>query len=296
VKNDNDKIAAVIICYNPDLSELKHCILSITSQVERIYIIDNTEVDSSLVKLNFIEQETKIEVIALKENIGIGGAHNIGLDRAFNNGFEAVLLLDQDSQPSENMVADLMEGVKRLKEDGCKIATVGPVIFNRDSKQEYEPLINKGKTMSDFIEKDALISSGSIILKEAYDQIGGMEQELFIDVVDFEWCWRARSKGYKSYMYKKVKMEHRVGESTFSIFNLLTLTIPSPIRHYYQFRNFIILFPRSYIPKYWKIRGVVEKAIEIIVLPLFVEPRGKRVKYMIKGIKHGFRGEKGKIH
>ena len=277
------------------LNEIHQCIESILPQVDKIFIVDNTDKQSLIKNSEIIQKESKIDLIELKENIGIAAAQNIGMKKAFENDFDAIIQFDQDTKPPANLVEELLNGLNQLLDEGQKVAAIGPMVFNRDSKNEYKPLINKGKDVSDFIEKDAIISSGTVILKEVYKEVGELESDLFIDVVDFEWCWRARAKGYKSFMYKKVAMEHRFGQRTFPVFNFINLIIPSPIRYYYQYRNFILLLPRSYVPKYWKFRGCIEKLIELIVVPFCVEPRLKRIKYMFKGLKHGLLGIKGKI-
>jgi rhamnosyltransferase len=289
------KIAGVLVCYNPNIEELSECVLSIIPQIDKLYIVDNTDKQSFLINTDIIQMERKIELLELKENIGIAAAQNIGIQKAIENNFEAVLFLDQDTKPPENLVEELLSGIRQLEKEGNKVATIGPLVYNRDSKSEYKSLINKGKDISDFIEKDAIISSGSIILKQVYEEVGGFESDLFIDVVDFEWCWRARQKGYKSFISKKVEMEHRFGERSISILGVFKLIIPSPVRHYYQYRNLVILFPRSYVPKYWKVRSCIEKIVELVVIPIFVKPRLKRVKFMFKGFKHGLEGIKGKI-
>jgi rhamnosyltransferase len=291
----NNNIAAVLVCYYPNIHEVYECIISVIPQVNRLYIVDNTDKQSLIKESDVIQKESKIELIELKENIGIAAAQNIGIQKAFENDFDAVLLLDQDTKPPRNMVEELLNGIYQLENEGHRVATIGPLVYNRDLNNEYKPLINKGKDVSDFIEKDAIISSGSIILKTVYEAVGGLENDLFIDVVDFEWCWRARKKGYKTFIHKNVAMEHRFGQEIISIFGFVKLIIPSPIRYYYQYRNFILLFPRDYVPNYWKMRGCIEKVIEMIVIPLFVKPRLKRIKFMIKGLKHGFLGIKGKI-
>ncbi|MDQ1000798.1 GT2 family glycosyltransferase [Neobacillus niacini] len=199
------KIAGVLVCYNPNIEELKECVLSIIPQIDKLYIVDNTEKQSYLINTGIIQLDSKIELIELKENIGIAAAQNIGIQKAFENNFEAILFLDQDSKPPKNLVVELLNGITQLENEGSKVATIGPMVYNRDSNSEYKSLINKGKDISDFIEKDAIISSGSIILKEVYEDVGRLENELFIDVVDFEWCWRARQKGYKSFISKKVR-------------------------------------------------------------------------------------------
>jgi rhamnosyltransferase len=291
----NLKIGALYVCYNPNLNELKLNINSIKEQVNEIIIIDNTEKPSSEL-INFFNEITKKNVIPIQlmENVGIAAAQNKGISMFFNKGFDGVLLMDQDSLPPDNMVEELVGGIIELTQKGIKLACIGPTIRNKDTKKVYKPLLNKGSNeFSKYIKKDSIISSGTIILREPYENIGGFEAELFIDIVDFEWCWRAREKGYGCFVAEHIFMEHRVGEG--KLFPFLNLLVPNPIRHYYQFRNFIILLKRPYVPFYWKLRGMVEKSLELLLFPIFLSERKLRLKLMLKGCKHGLLNRKGKL-
>lgn len=56
-----------------------------------------------------------------------------------------------------------------------------------------------------------LISSGSLIPVDALVEVGMNNSSLFIDLVDFEWCYRAKYAGYHVLMTSNVTMKHNVG-------------------------------------------------------------------------------------
>ena len=169
---------------------------------------------------------------------------------------------------------NLSSGIQFLKKKGIKVACLGPDIFNKNTNETYKPLLNKGIELNeDFVEKDVLISSGKLILADAVKEIGMMDESLFIDLVDFEWCWRAKKYGYRVFSSKRARMGHMVGQKNVKILKVYTLLIPSPIRHYYQFRNTLFLLKRDYVPNYWKIKALVERGIEFFLYPIFVSPR-----------------------
>lgn len=291
---EKSKVCAVLVSYNPDLKELESNLLLIINQVEKIFVVDNSEKQQNIDEFTKISE--KIEWISIGENKGIGAAQNLGISSALNENFDAILILDQDSTPPANMVEDLVSGIADLKEQGKNPACIGPEVYNKNSKEAYTPLLNKGVSFdSVYIEKDSMISSGTLIPSDALREIGLMEEELFIDLVDFEWCWRAQQKGYKCYVTKNVRMGHMVGQKNITLLGVYTLLVPSPIRHYYQFRNSILLMKRSYVPTYWKVRTVVERIIDVGAYPFFISPRSIRFRYIIKGLMDGVSGKRGKL-
>jgi rhamnosyltransferase len=294
--NQKFKVCAVMVCFYPDINELSSNIMSIVKQVDKLIIVDNSENPVSLNFLNEKHHVSKIEWISLKDNLGIGAAQNVGIKFAIEENYDGILLLDQDSNPPPNLVSILSTGIKFLKTQGIKVACLGPDIFNKNTNEVYKPLVNKGVELNqDFVEKDVLISSGKLILSDAVKDIGMMDESLFIDLVDFEWCWRAKKYGYRVFSSKVAKMGHMVGQKNRKILKVYNLLIPSPIRHYYQFRNTIILLKRGYVPIYWKLKSLIERCIELFLYPLFVSPKLKRFQYIFKGILDGLLNKKGKI-
>ncbi|WP_312470523.1 glycosyltransferase family 2 protein [Neobacillus sp.] len=290
------RVCAVVVCYYPNMEEFPLNIDSIASQVDQLLIVDNSEIPLKMDFINGKEYQDKIEFILLGENKGIGAAQNIGIQKAIDLGFDGVLLLDQDSNPPQNLVEELSRGFQYLNSLEIKVACLGPEIYNKESEAVYTPLLNKGVSLTtDFVEKDAIISSGKLLISDAVQQIGLMDETLFIDLVDFEWCWRARKFGYRVFTNKKARMGHMVGQKNKKLFNVYNLLIPSPIRHYYQFRNSLLLLRKGYVPKYWKVRVLIERTIDLFVYPFFINPKRIRFKYIRKGIMDGVLGRKGKI-
>ena len=286
------QICGIVILYRPCEKELFINLQALVKQVKNIILIDNTENSE---KDNEIEKKIKdiypsdVDYVSLGENTGIAYAQNIGITKAIEKGFDYFILLDQDSEMSENLANTLLESFKALQKRGEKVACVGPKIINKDSQEEYKALINKGTLTDDYTEKDAIIASGTFISKEAIEDIGMMEAKLFIDLVDFEWCWRARSKGYRIFVDNHAFLYHRVGENNINLFGRYHLIISAPIRYYYQYRNYLRLIRRSYVPTYWKISELIKKLIEIFVIILMVPPRLKRLHFIFKGIIGGLK-------
>ncbi|MDR7078836.1 rhamnosyltransferase [Neobacillus niacini] len=294
--NQKFKVCAVMVCFYPDIDELLNNIESIVGQVDKLFIVDNSDQPVNHDFLIEKEQVDKIEWVSLNENLGIGAAHNVGIKLAIEQNFEGILLLDQDSNPPEHLVNTLVDGVQFLKKQGVKIACLGPDIFNKNTNENYKPLLNKGIELSeDFVEKDVLISSGKLLVADAVKDIGMMDESLFIDLVDFEWCWRAKKYGYRVFSSKRARMGHMVGQKNVKILKVYNLLIPSPIRHYYQFRNTLFLLKRDYVPTYWKFKALIERGIEFFLYPIFVSPRLGRIRYIVRGIRDGLFNRKGKL-
>ncbi len=216
--------------------------------------------------------------------------HNVGIKAASNHGADSVLILDQDSVPPSNLVEVLTQCFNK-QAISSDIACVGPVIVDKQTRKEYKS-VNRYTGEKEHRYVKSIISSGSLIVMDVYKKIGDMDEDLFIDNVDFDWCWRAIYQGYKVVQCRNVEMKHKVGEHTISIFNLFELQVPGVIRHYYQVRNRMLLKGKNYVPNIFKVRSIVMTFIELFVYSFFVSPRLKRSKMMIKGLIDGIFGKK----
>jgi rhamnosyltransferase len=290
------RVCAVVVSYNPDKDELKNNLVLLEEQVEKIFVVDNSENGPIFNNQQIIAFFNKVNWIPLNENKGIGAAQNIGIQKALNEEFDYILLMDQDSIPPQDLVKVLVEGTLEVENLGMKLGCIGPEIYNKNTSESYEAMINKGKQVkSNIIQKDSVISSGKLISAKALLEVGLMEEELFIDLVDFEWCWRAKKFGYITFISTAVRMGHLVGQKNINIFNLYKLLVPSPIRHYYQYRNSLILLNRDYVPQYWKFRTLIERLLELVAYSIFLKPRRQRLKFIFWGIRDGILSRKGKL-
>jgi len=233
------KIDLVIVTYNPNLELLSNLIKSIQSQVRNIYIIDNTE--SKHICLNNIEN---IEIIQLNVNMGIAYAQNIGLKKALDNKADYIMLSDQDTTYPDNYVYDMLKALNYSD----NIAAVVPLFKDINQNKNNDGFIVKNKKfgtkkiypVKGYFEVFQAIASGKIIVSKYLNYIGLMDEFLFIDYVDLEWCWRAQKNNFKIIGNADVTITHKLGDDIVSIGNK-EITLRSPIRHYYMVRNSLYL-------------------------------------------------------
>lgn len=283
-----EKVCAVFVAFNPEISIFKKALKSLENQVEKLLIVDN----SPDVKLKSVLQGfTEFEYISPGKNTGLGAAHNTGIDYAVKNDFSHVLLMDQDSIADENMVNELLNVESLLIDKNIKTAAIGPKIV--DVKADSGSLC---KHTPVFSFKDHIISSGSLIGLENLGILGKMDESYFIDCVDVEWGMRSLKKGYRSVVANRAVLNHDLGEKIVGLSNgnKLSMVIHSPVRYYYQYRNIIRIYRSPNVTVKWILKDLVPYRLSrIFLLPFFSNDKKKSIKMIFKGILHGFLDVKG---
>ncbi|WP_394128918.1 glycosyltransferase family 2 protein [Shewanella maritima] len=284
-------IGAIIVVYKPELQLTERLITRVYSQTEHVVIVDNSPEPHDFSSI--IEH---YDYLHFPDNIGIAGAHNHGLRLLLSKGCEYGVLLDQDSQITSDFVfrlSSLLIAAKSLKHN---IVAIGPRINCSFTDKEQKSLIQREVFEYDeLVGVTQIIASGMLIDLGLLDEIGFKDETLFIDGVDHEWCWRARSMNLQIARAKKVIMQHRLGDSR-SKFAGVTYKVGSPIRLYYQFRNILLLSRRSYVPKYWKVRCLFFMPFRFFLNSVMQSDRRLRAQYMLRGLYDGLLGKKGAYH
>ena len=103
-------VTAVVTTYEPDLQTLETQFGRLAGQIDALLVIDNGSANAAEVA-QLVSQFSFAQFCGAGENWGLGWAHNEGLRRALAEGADAVLLLDQDSLPSETMVVALRQAL-----------------------------------------------------------------------------------------------------------------------------------------------------------------------------------------
>lgn len=291
MRYDNKKdifISSVIVLYNPDLVQLEKNFEILKNQVQKVIYIDNS--DKSCDKLNFFDDE-KIVYLYMNQNVGIAKAQNVGIDIALGNESDFIFFLDQDSTVTHSMLDNLVYNYENLRFKGIKIAAIGPSPINIQTGKPYKSRIRRSLDYLDIenqiLNVKQIISSGCMIHSSVIKDVGYMDESLFIDGVDHEWCWRAKSKGYQIGLSAPVFLNHMLGEGDRFIFGI-RVAVTSPFRVYYQYRNYIYLCGKSYVPIYWKMLNGFKYLVKAFYYPLFVYPRTSYCIRIWKGIYNGF--------
>lgn len=290
---------AIIVTFHPEIEQLR-AQLDILSQSDvDILIVDNASDKIQLVK-NLAEKYDKhVEIFLCDTNLGIAAAHNIGIKHAINNKYEYFLLMDQDSLPASNMLSILHDAISKYP----NAAAVGPQFLDANNNVRSRFIRISGLTVDKKLQPDIngcvivdhLISSGSLIAVEKIKIIGLMDESLFIDYVDVEWALRARSKGFNNYGVCNAHMMHSLGDDRVNFLNS-SIAIHSPLRHYYQARNALLLYKRSYIPWNWKVVDAFKLLVKMSIYIIASRHKSLELKMIFRGVMHGLRGIHGKFN
>lgn len=281
-----NEVAVIIVLYNPDLSSVKRTVSRLCGEC-RLILVDNSAIDNSA---HFASGDC--QYIPLMENKGIASAQNIGIAKAKESGCSHVVFFDQDSAIETQFVGEIVEHYLLIEKDVNNLFLLGPTVYNEKTDEEYKSVFHKYETADNgFQQRREIISSGSCVALSKIDGIGGLDESLFIDAVDFEWCWRAFSKGYVSGITDKVHLKHNVGQREIKICGY-SILISAPVRYFYQYRNYMWLCRRSYVPQAWKRNVGVKYFVRLFYFPIFVKAGFKIFKNMLKGISAGFKNDK----
>jgi rhamnosyltransferase len=302
----NQKIITIIITFFPEAKSLNKAISSISQQCDSIFVIDNTPTPLNNNTAELLK-DSVVKLISLGDNFGIAYAQNVGIEAAMNANADFVLIMDQDSIPEQNMI-DKLIGVLNEKNDANVIA-VGPTYTDPRTQVtsyfltsrlgllfRYKPKKNSDPNIP--IQVAFLISSGTLISLPKLLTIGGMRSNYFIDHVDTEWCFRAASKGFTLLGLPSAEMEHSLGDKVKRVwlFYLRSVSLHSPLRDYYMYRNTILMLRDIKIPFFWKCFTVYRLLPFAVYFLVFTSNRFVRARAMLLGLKHGFQNRSGKVN
>jgi len=306
-----DKLCAdvipIIVTYNPDKTTLLASLRTLLSQVRIIVVVDNGSSFNINEVIQSLEAErfNSINLLALEHNLGLGKAYNAGISIARSLKATFVLLMDHDSIPEPDMLSKLHSAYINLEDQGKPVGAVGPRYRDHVTAKlsQFIRVARLGLARSscdnitDYVRADFLISSGSLISIKTLNYIGDMDEDLFIDHIDTEWCFRAQSKGLEVYGICNAVMLHSLGDrqTRFWWGRWRTVSFHQPFRYYYMFRNSALLWQRPYMPEAWKRADKLRILYMIIFFTLFSPNRITNLRMMLKGLKDGFNLRTGKL-
>lgn len=287
---------AIIVTYQPALDVLAQLLACLSPQVDTVLIVDNGSAEP-IDTWSAALPAAPHHVISLGENQGIAEAQNAGIRWASQHGATHVLLMDQDSLPAPNMVETLHTALARFPNAG----SAGPRYV--DTRQQNPPPFlqirnwrlhrHRCEEEGATVPVDYLIASGCLIPIAVLNQVGNMRADLFIDYVDIEWGLRAGRYGYQNYGVCGAHMEHSLGDNPI-IFRGRSIPLHSPLRHYYHFRNAVLLYRTRWVPLQWKCVDAWRLLLKYGFYTLYAKPRLSHFAKMSQGLLHGLIGRAGK--
>ena len=198
----------------------------------RVLVHDNASSDGTVGALAAAAPEADIE--AGTTNVGFARAVNSLVARSRAPWF---LALNSDAWPEPGAIGTMVEAAEKDPE----VAAVAPLLLRPDGTVEHSthPFPTLGVAALDAVAGrrwlpaallDRLYLEGSwsqdrtrvvdwavgaalLFRRSALDAIGGLDERFFMYVEDLEWCWRARSRGWKV-LFEPTAVVRHVGNAS----------------------------------------------------------------------------------
>ncbi len=276
------KIAGVVTLYHPDI-EVKKNMESYLSQVEKLYVIDNTE---NIENREILPVNDKIVYLPNRENLGVSKALNMGAEMARKDGFDWLLTMDQDSCFEEDQLVLLIQYLEEHPND--KIGLVSP--WHNTKSGAIKPDIDVEEVME-------VMTSGNIINLDAHQEIGGFKEWLFIDSIDIEYGMNLNKHHYKVIRLNSIELEHELGDIKIKhvLGRNLVCSNHNYIRRYYIVRNINYVYSMYHddFKEYCEfIRNGLKGAFRNVLV--FEKDKYRKIRNMYRGYRDFKKGIKGK--
>lgn len=219
-------VSIIIVNYRTG-ALVKNCIDSVIKHAEdvsyEIIVIDNASED-----ISWLNSES-VRTVQLDENLGFGGANNIGAALACG---EMLFFLNPDTVLLNNAVDILYDAIRRLPDCGVCGANLYDVDLKplhsyfyctMSLKHTFRSIampagkihhIKNQHNFSDGIKSVEYITGADLMITKAlFDEIGGFNGDIFMYYEDVDLCSRVRRMGKKCYSVPQAKIQHLEGQS-----------------------------------------------------------------------------------
>jgi len=267
-------ICSIVVLYEPKLEELNN-ILNYYNLVDYSLILDNSKQNHQRKIEDLLKDKEQHYIYKhFPENIGLCKALNYGMKNTQQFKCEWVLLMDADSSFITNIVEIYK---KKIIDIDDKIAILAPVhIHDRSFATKY----NGEKSVK------WAMTSGCLYNVEIFMEIGGFMEELFIDGLDIDFCYKVREAGYKVIECGEALLQHYPAETKeFKILGKIIFKygVSSTWRYRTQARSLVWL-----TLKYHQFPDVIRYLWRWFKVIFLFDKKRQYFKEMLIGSKEGF--------
>ncbi len=230
-------VSVIIVNYNSGV-RVSECVASVLrfNPMAEVIVVDNASTDNSMAQLQAIcPIESRLNLILSDENRGFSAANNTGVSIASG---ESLLFLNPDCVLEPDTIDILLE-VLHSDDD---VAMVGGFVMNPDGSEQvgarraiptpwrtfvkvsglsclshrYPRLftefnLHKQTLPKEPIDVEAISGACMLVSREAYEHVGGMDEEYFLHCEDLDWCMGFRAEGWKILFVPAARLVHYSG-------------------------------------------------------------------------------------
>ena len=222
--------------------ELENVALLDTSGLDATCIVvDNGSTDDSLEKLSVYNlPNMKYKFIETNENLGYAGGNNVGMKYAYKEGFDYMILLNNDVILPKDILIKLVNVAEKDKEIGLlvpkmyfaegyefhkeryKKEDLGKVIWYAGGFIDWRNVYSTHRGVDEVDhgqynkEEEIEAANGACLLirKEVVKDVGYLRDKYFMYWEDADFCLRAKKSGWKIIYTPETVLWHKVSASS----------------------------------------------------------------------------------
>lgn len=244
-------ISIVILNWNgaDDTIACLDSLAALTYQNFSVVVVDNGSSDDSLAHLRPYAAPYSLVLLEAECNYGYAGGNNIGTRYAMEHGAGFVLILNNDTVVSPDLLERFLESAQRYPDAGVFSARI--LYFDQPDRVWFDGarwnpaslrLEWPGQDMEEgalgLSEHDTDYACGAAFFfrSEVAQQIGLLDESFFLVWEEVDWSFRARKAGWRIIVVPSAKVWHKIGVSFGGE--------SSPLRVYFSIRNELLWFSR----------------------------------------------------
>lgn len=273
--HSKSKIAGVVILYHPEADAVDN-IKTYAGSLDCLFVVNNEAGENVISEL--LNDFDHIHVIQEKENMGIAYPLNQVL-KLCDGKYDFLLTMDQDSAFHGTDIEKYIDSIPQF--DWRSTLGIAPKKIN---KNVPVPVSKEIKWLPVF----RTITSGNMVNVHNAIDIGGYNEDLFIDEVDHDFCYRGHEKGFQTIVCTEgIYLTHQLGNRIYGSIigkNFNTLN-HGAVRKYYIIRNCLYTYKRfAYLNRGFFTRVYICNTIKNIVkIPLVEKDKLRKLKYCAWG-------------
>ncbi len=238
-------LSVIIVSYNSG-ELLTNCLKSVAIAIKdkkisaEIIVVDNGSKDGSLdaiKKFRIQNSEFRIVLIENKENVGFGGANNLGAKQAKGR---YLLFLNPDTQVKPETLVEMVKfmdekpaagiaSCRLVNPDGSfqpqggylpRLTTVAVWALFLDDLPGLREILPSYQNRSGKSGKSGrsgefgwVGGAAMMVRRQAWEQLGGFDEKIFMYGEDVEICYRANKQGFKVMINSEAEITH-VGKTS----------------------------------------------------------------------------------
>lgn len=215
------QVSCIVLNWNgwQDTNDCLTALKDSTYPNQKVIVVDNGSNNDSVARIRGAHPD--VLLIESKKNLGFAGGNNLGIRYALAQGSNFVWLLNNDTTPAHNALAELVAAALTSN----KIGAVASVCYYANSPSSVQAWAgarvnlwigygrNSTKPRSDQWFH-SLNGTSMLISRAALEDAGMLDEGFFLYWEDTEFCLRLRKKGWRLAAAPNSTVLHKVNAST----------------------------------------------------------------------------------